>query len=175
MKLPLIILASIVVTGCAGKQIETRNDVKLTEYEVSLVDFQQRMIKASNNAAESQEMMARVNNAVASNSVSKSQVHQATWQDTHKVPGLQSKISLDWVGSIEGFVRALESHLKGWDIRVLGLRPTTLPMISVFKKETPVQDILEVVGNQLGTRMDIFINGKSKVIKFIYMDEKYDN
>jgi len=170
-KILLLGLISLVGAGCVKREpTVTQVDKK------PLTTFELAMVKASDGASAARSMQARVNNAVASNLITKGQSKQSLWQESHKIDGLQKKVSLDWVGDVDGFVRAIKLHLHGWEVVTIGRSPVTAPMISVFKEDASIQNILEDVGNQLGDQVDIIVTSNKKVhrIKFVYLDERYD-
>jgi len=170
-KILLFGLVSLMGIGCAKHKPVVKIERK------PLTNFESAMIIASNSASAARSMQARVNNAVASNLITKGQSKQSLWQANHKIKGLQKKISLDWVGGVDGFIRAIKLHLHGWKVVTIGKAPVTVPMISVFKEDSTIQEILEDVGNQLGEQVDIIVSSNKKVhqIKFVYLDERYDS
>jgi len=166
-----LIIASFSVQGCAKKPSVVQVD------KPSMTLFEKELATASKSASEAQDMLARVRNATSLNHLSDSDIRQSTWQSGTKVKGLQELVSFDWVGDMEGMVRALSKHMEGWRIDIYGNPPTTPPMVSIFKRDVTVQSILENMGEQLGDRVDIIINPHAKPmpqIKFIYLDERYD-
>jgi len=156
----------ISISACAPKKIEPTKK--------PMTEFEKELVVAANSAADAQKMLARVNNAVAMTTLTPNQVSQATWQESHAIAGLQEKVDFDWVGSVEGFARGIAKYTHGWNIHIIGRKPVTVPIVSIFAKNMTIQRIIEDAGTQLGSRMDIIINQNAKppVIKMRYIDER---
>jgi len=174
-KLVILALLSALGSGCATSNKTTTKTIVKEHTTLSL--FESSMADAAKTSSQAQRMLARVNNAVSANEITSGQAKQSVWQAKHKVSGLQEKISMDWVGDTDGFIRAMKGHLHGWNVVTIGHSPVTAPMLSLFKKNQTIQSILEDVGEQLGGQVDVVVTSDARVhkIEFIYLDEQYDN
>lgn len=143
-----LVLAVVAFSGCAKK-------VKVDKVESDPVS--ERLIEASNSAASSLKVLARVNNAKAYKSLTKEQISQDVWQNRNIPFNLDKKFDIDkWSGPIETVLSNL-AEVSNYRFRVSGAAPVPPILVHVSGKERMVVDYLYDLGYQAGDRADILI------------------
>jgi defect in organelle trafficking protein DotD len=122
---------------------------------------------------------AQISLAEASYSVSRSMVDLAeTAQAAHPLPeipaspdpatyGMGGITSIDWSGPIEPLVRQI-AKAADYRLRVLGTSPGIPVIVTVYKKNIELGDILRDIGYQCGRRASVVVFPENRIIELRY-------
>lgn len=147
----LMLLFSLILTGCASPQLPPAFNVNKTQASL----------------------------AEASYSVSRSIVDLAEQdQAAHPLPplepppapatyGMGGLTSVDWSGPVEPLVRQI-ANAANYRLRVLGRSPAIPVIVTVYAKNMMLGDILRDVGYQCGRRAVIGVFPETRVIELRY-------
>ena len=80
---------------------------------------------------------------------------------------LALRVDLDWVGPIETLARYLGGKV-GYEVRIIGGRPTAPVMISIDVEAWRVYDVLVTAGLQGGTQAGIVLKPNKRIIEVVY-------
>jgi len=154
-------------SGCANKTM--KSDLRGIESD----PISERIVEASNAAASSLKVLARVNNAKASRILSQEQKSQDEWQNANIPFNLDKKVDIDkWSGPAESVLRNL-AEVSNYRFRVSGYAPIPEIVLSVSGKDKMIIDYLYDIGYQLGDRGDVVIHppldGVSGIIDLKYL------
>lgn len=81
--------------------------------------------------------------------------------------GMANLVTIDWNGPIEPLLTQIADS-TGYTLNVLGKKPMMPILVTVIAKNRPIGDVLRDAGYQCGTKADIIIFPKSKVIELRY-------
>lgn len=84
---------------------------------------------------------------------------------------LQTKMSLDWHGPIEGALAYVAAHI-GYKFIVSGQRPATPLFVHVKLLDRPVISVLREIGLQTGKSEGVNVDAPSRSISLIYGEEQ---
>jgi len=173
-KLTIVSISAFFMTGCASSPFSGNSE---SGYKMKRPDpVAERLIEASNDAAKSVKILARVNNAKAMKNLSPQQMEQDSWQNENVPVELTQRVDVDrWSGPPDTIVSNLTTYV-GWDFSVAGKQSVPTPIVSVRGENKRVIDYLYDIGYQLGDRADIVItpsqSGKGGMIKILYKTKK---
>lgn len=80
---------------------------------------------------------------------------------------LKRAMTISWVGPVEPISRTLANHSE-YEFVILGDQPPVPIVVNLEAENTRVIDLLRNIGLQLGTRADIRVDGKQKVVELQY-------
>jgi len=173
-RLAIVSISAFLMTGCASSVFSGKSG---SGYKMKRPDpVAERLIEASNDAAKSVKVLARVNNAKAMKGLSPQQMKQDSWQNENAPVELTQRVDVDrWSGPPDTIVSNLTAYV-GWNFSVAGKSPVPTPIVSLRGENKRVIDYLYDIGYQLGDRADIVITpsttGKGGMIKLLYKTKK---
>jgi defect-in-organelle-trafficking protein DotD len=150
MKKQILIIALLVLTGCARPPIENTT---------------------SDNTGTS---LAEASYSVSRSIVSLSETAQAA----HPLPelvappnpasyGMAGLTSIDWSGPVEPLVRQIAKSAN-YRVSILGVSPAIPVLVTVYDKNRMLADVLRDVGYQCGRRASVVVYPESRVIELRY-------
>jgi defect in organelle trafficking protein DotD len=81
--------------------------------------------------------------------------------------GMGDPVVIDWSGPIEGLIETIAERTH-YEFKTLG-RPPSIPiLVSITSKNKLIADIIKDVGLQMGTRGDLVLYPRNKVIELRY-------
>lgn len=84
-----------------------------------------------------------------------------------QIPGMEGIVTMPWQGTIEQAVSKLASF-SGFAAKFMG-KPTAIPiLVHIGREPATVSDHLRNIGIQAGSRADIIIDPKQKVVEVRY-------
>lgn len=141
------------ISGCASQpkvEAPARQDQALTMLQRSAQSIQQSLSQLAE--AEQYEKMRQKPNEPR---ISK------------QIPGMEAIVTMPWNGTIEQAVSKLASF-SGYEVKFMG-RPPVLPiLVQIGREPATVSDHLRNIGIQSGTRADIVVDPKQRVVEVRY-------
>lgn len=81
--------------------------------------------------------------------------------------GMGQLANVDWSGPVELLLRAVAAEIN-YRFKVIGEKPTLPVLVSVFKENTMVGDIVRTARVQAGERADVVVYPKERLIELRY-------
>lgn len=81
--------------------------------------------------------------------------------------GMAGLTSIDWSGPVEPLVKEM-AKATGYKFHVLGREPAIPVMVSVYRQNVPIADILRDVGFQCARRATIAVYPEAQIIELRY-------
>lgn len=84
--------------------------------------------------------------------------------------GMSNLVTIDWNGPIEPLLNQI-AEATGYQVNILGKTPSLPILVTVVAKNKPIGEVLRDAGYQCGSKADIVIFPKTKVIELRYATE----
>ena len=154
-KLSVLLLASILITGCASGTIYKKPPANNPSDDASI-----KLAEAANSVSDSMIDMARVEKVIT----------PPTKDNTMTIPNaynLQARASVDWSGPIAEVTDrvAKAAHFR---LRILGQVPAVPILISLDMKDQSLAEILRNIDYQAGKKAYIHVYPNSEVVELRY-------
>ena len=145
----ILIISSLVFTGCARPPVETKPDNTGTS-------------------------LAEASYSVSRSIVSLSETAQAAHPLPELAPppnpasyGMAGLTSVDWSGPVEPLVRQI-ANTANYRVNILGVPPAIPVLVTIYDKNRMLADVLRDVGYQCGRRASVVVFPESRVIELRY-------
>ncbi len=101
-------------------------------------------------------------------SIEQMRTPNATEHPVHAIPSeLKRGMTVNWVGPVENILETV-SNRASYTFSVLGGSPANELVISLDIENKPIFDVLRSIGLQLGTRADVHVDSKKKIVELKY-------
>ncbi len=149
LKLVFIILSGIALSACASSPLPSKPDGSNTQLAEASYSVSRAIVDLSETAQAARPM-----------------------PDLEPPPnpasyGMDALTSVDWSGPIEPLVKQLASAAN-YRLSVLGTKPGIPVLVTLYKKNTMLADILRDAGYQCGRRATVVVFPESRVIELRY-------
>lgn len=129
----------------------------------------EELAKAANNMDRSLQVLANVNNAAKSETMTYDQIRQARWKKTYVPLGLERSITIrDWNGPVTPVFNQIEK-ITNYKVKVLNEAPPNGNYISVNAVNEPVINVIRSIDADMQDRIRINILEDEKIIEVSYV------
>lgn len=154
--LTVFVSLSFLVVGCDTVNFHDNETPQIVASpdKVSLM-----LAEAADRASNALETLAAVENA------------RSPSAQTGPVSGapieLRRAVTVNWIGPVAPITKSLAER-AGYQFLTIGAPPPVPPVVSIDVENRPVIDVLRDVGLQLGSRGDIKVDGRRRMVEIHY-------
>lgn len=150
----LVLLVSI--SGCAvGPQKEERPASQQQDQALSMLHKTARSIEQSLTQLAEAEQYDKMKQKPGEPRIYK------------QIPGMEAVVTMPWQGTVEQAVSKLASF-SGFEVKFMGKPPALPILVQIGRDAATVSDHLRNVGIQAGSRADIIVDPKQKIVEVRY-------
>jgi hypothetical protein len=132
-------------------------------------EIYETLAQAAKNIDKSVEILASVNSAAKSETMTYDQIRQARWQKTYTPLGLEREVTIrDWNGPVGPIFTQIEK-ITNYKIKILNEAPAYGNFVSINAIKEPAINIIRKVNADLGERIKINILEDEKIIEVSYV------
>lgn len=84
-----------------------------------------------------------------------------------QITGMEGVVTMPWQGTIEQAVSKL-AGFSGYEVKFMGKPPTIPILVQIGREPATVSDHLRNIGIQAGSRADIIVDPKQKIVEVRY-------
>lgn len=84
-----------------------------------------------------------------------------------QIPGMEAVVTMPWQGTVEQVVGKLASF-SGFEVKLMGKPPALPILVQIGRDPATVSDHLRNIGIQAGSRADIIVDPKQKIVEVRY-------
>ena len=123
--------------------------------------------QAANDISDSLRVLAETKNADTLTLMPPDKREQVVWQSNYTPPGMDARISLDWVGPVDPVLKMI-SEAADYDYRIIGKKPVVDHFIRLKHQSSPAIDILRDAGVQVGSVAEVVVFPSTRLIELRY-------
>lgn len=84
-----------------------------------------------------------------------------------QIPGMEAVVTMPWQGTLEQAVSKLSSF-SGYEVKFLGKAPVLPILVQIGRDPASVSDHMRNIGIQAGSRADLVVDAKLKIVEVRY-------
>lgn len=165
LKMTSLIVAAVVLSGCASGHSEIdAKEVVLVQPERSALD---EIKHISAEARDEMRLLAKYQEALALESLTKQQHEQKFFQAVYIPPGFEQEVDLKLTDDPLKVARALAT-IADYRVDVKGTPASKMPPVSIDIQGEPLNEALKELGTQTGDIVTIQVYPAAKLMVFEY-------
>lgn len=157
------------LSGCASFMSEDEPDKKIvtnTPQKLAIEEIRDISIEARDEL----RLLAKYQQALASQSLTEEQHRQKFYQSVYIPEGFENEVDLN-IQDRAGRVAKAIATIAGYDFDIVGTPLVTDPMVSINIQNQPLNEALKELGMQTGGVIDIEVYPAAKLMVFKYISE----
>lgn len=159
-------VASVILSGCATSNATFKEDTGLDP--TSRKAFSE-LRDISIEARHELRILAKAQESIAQESLTKNQHEQRFFQATHVPDGFEKRVDFSVTDQALKAAEAV-AIVAGYKFKVTGKPLSNEPWVRIRLKDQPLNDALKELGVQTGDSIRIEIHPPAKLMRFIYKD-----
>lgn len=130
--------------------------------------------RAAQDIQDAIRVLAETQNAQTLMQIDPRNLDRVIWQSNYTPPGMEVKLSVDWVGPIKPVVDMV-AEATGYDKRIIGKPPIPDYFVRISHQQTPAIDVLRDLGTQIGPVAELAVFPATKLIELRYFVDQAQN
>lgn len=168
-KLINIFVATVFLSGCAsfsGEKVSDKKVVTNTPQKLAIEEIRDISVEARDEL----RLLAKYQQALASQSLTEEQHRQKFYQSVYVPEGFEQEVDLNIQDRAARVAKAI-STIAGYDFDIVGSPLTTDPMVNINIQNQPLNEALKELGMQTGGLINIEVYPAAKLMVFRYVGE----